>query len=110
MQPGQALRREYVPRRLKSRGLIECTDMKMRFALQVLAFAGQRRPAPGAESAQPAGRRIELDDLAFGNDIRRALERHKDGDRCPAVLSTTLTMAPRHRFRLTGRHEAHRAA
>jgi hypothetical protein len=39
MKPRQVLLHEYVPRRLKSRGLIECTDMEVRFrrglALQV---------------------------------------------------------------------------
>jgi len=31
MQPRQALLGEYMPRRLKLRGFIECADMKMRF-------------------------------------------------------------------------------
>src|ERR1700680_3311415 len=83
--------------------------MKMRFSLQVFAFAGQRRPAPDAESPQPAGRRIELGYLTFGNDISRAFECRKDGDGRPAVFPTTLAMAPHHRFRLTGRYEAHGA-
>src|SRR5207253_10849388 len=82
--------------------------MEMRFSRQALAFAGQRRSAPGAESPPPTGRRIELGYLTFGDDISGALECRKDGDRCPAVFPTTLAMAPRHRFRLPGRHEAHR--
>jgi hypothetical protein len=94
---------------LKPRGFIEGTDMEMHFR-RLLAFAGRRRPAFDAEAAQPAGRRIELGYLTFGNDISGAFECHKDGDGCPAVFSTTLAMAPRHGFRLTGRHEAHGAA
>src|SRR5277367_2101413 len=42
VQPRQALLREDMPGRLKSRGLIECPDMEMRFAGgRGLAFAHQ---------------------------------------------------------------------
>src|ERR1700730_15218693 len=109
MQPRQALLWENVPRRQKSRGLIECTDMEMRFR-RALAFAGQRRSAFGAESPPPTGRRIELGYLTLGNGISPVSECRKDGDGCAAVFPTTLAVAPHHRFRLTGRHEAHRAA
>jgi hypothetical protein len=85
--------------------------MEMRFSRrQGFAFAGQRRPATGAESSPPTGRRIELGYLAFGNDISGALECRKDGDGRATVFPTTLAMAPRHRYRLTGRYEAYRAA
>jgi hypothetical protein len=51
-----------VSRRLKLRSIPKCADMKMRF-IRAFAFAGQRRPAPSAKAAPPAGRRIELRDL-----------------------------------------------
>ena len=84
--------------------------MEMRFSRQGLAFAGQRRPAPGAKSPPPTGRRIELGYLTFGDGIRRTVECHEDGDGRTAMLPTTLAMAPSHRFRLTSSHKAHRAA
>jgi len=82
----------------------------MRFARQALALAGQRRPAPRAESPPSAGRRIELGYLTFGNDIRVELECYEDGDRRTAMLAATFAMAPHDRLRLTGGHEAYRAA
>ena len=110
MQPTEALLREYVPRRLKSLGLVKCSDMEMRFSRQGLAFAGQRRPTPGAKSPPPPGRRIELCYLTFGNGIRRAVECHEDGDGRTAMLPTTLAMTPSHRFRLTSSHKTDRPA
>src|ERR1700760_5135017 len=83
--------------------------MKMRF-IRALACAGQRRPALGAKSAPSPGRRIELGDLTLINDIRVALEGHEDGDRRPAMLAAAFAVAPHHRFRLTGGHEAYGAA
>jgi hypothetical protein len=62
------------------------------------------------KSPPPAGRRIEFRDLTLSNDVRVAFERHEDGDRRTAMLAATFAMAPRHRFRLTGGHEAHGAA
>src|SRR6267142_5386920 len=96
MKPRQTLLGEYVPRRLKLRGLIKCADMEMRFSRQGLAFAGQRRPAPGAKSPPSTGRRIELGYLTFGNGIRSAVECHEDGDGRTAMLPTTLAMALPH--------------
>ena len=84
--------------------------MEMRVTRQAVALAGQCRPASRAESSPPAGRRIELGYLTFGNNIRVALERHEDGDQRPAMLAATFAMAPRYRFRLTGGHETRRAA
>ena len=110
MQPTEALLREYVPRRLKSLGLVKCSNMEMRFSRQGLAFAGQRRPTPGAKSPPPPGRRIELCYLTFGNGIRRAVECHEDGDGRTAMLPTTLAMTPSHRFRLTSSHKTDRPA
>src|SRR5205823_322732 len=75
-----------------------------------LAFAGQCRPAPGAKSPPPAGRRIELGYLTFSNRIRSAIECHEDGNGRTAMLPTTLAMTPGHPFRLAGIDEAHRAA
>jgi hypothetical protein len=94
VQPRQALLREYVSRRLKLRGQVECSDMKMRFGRRWLALAGQRRPAFGAEAPPPAGRRIEPGDRTFGNDISLVPKRGEDGNGCTAVFSTTLAMAP----------------
>src|SRR5438105_14546057 len=105
VKPRQTLLGEYVPRRLKLRGLIECADMEMRFSRQGLAFAGQRRPAPGAKSPPPTGRRIELGYLTFGNGIRSAIVCHEDGNGRPAMFRTTLAMPPSHRFRMTSDHE-----
>ena len=110
MKPRQTFLGEYVPRRLKLGGSIKCADMEMRFSRQGLAFAGQRRPAPGAKSPPSTGRRIELGYLTFGNGIRSAIECHEDGNGRSAMLPTTLAMTPRHPFRLAGSDEAHRAA
>ena len=109
MQPGQALLREYVPRWLKSRGLVKCANMEMRFGRQPLAFAGQCRPALGAKSAPRPRRGVELGYLAFGNSIIGPLECREDRDGCTAMLATTLAVAPRHPFRLTHGHKAYRA-
>jgi hypothetical protein len=94
---------------LKLRSITKCADMKMRF-VRAFAFAGQRRPASGTKSPPPAGRRIELRDLTLSNDVRVTFERHKDRDGRTAMLPATFAMAPRHRFRLTGGHEAYGAA
>src|SRR6266481_1650447 len=110
MKPRQTLLGEYVPRRLKLRGSIKCADMEMRFSRQGLAFAGQRRPAPGAKSPPSTGRRIELGYLTFGDGIRRAVECHEDGDGRTGMLPATLAMTPRHSFRLAGSQKADRAA
>src|SRR5947209_12606461 len=72
--------------------------MELRFSRQGLAFACQRRPAPGAKSPPSTGRRIELGYLTFGNGIRSAVECHEDGDGRTAMLPATLTMAPRDPF------------
>jgi hypothetical protein len=67
--------------------------MEMRFCRrQGLAFAGQRRPALGAEAPPPTGRRIELRYLTFGNDISGAPECREDGDGRAAVFPTALAM------------------
>src|SRR6266853_1941889 len=99
-----------MPRRLKLRGSIKCADMEMRFSRQGLAFAGQRRPAPGAKSPPSTGRRIELGYLTFDNGIRSAVECHEDRNGRTAMLPTTLAMTPRHSFRLAGSQKADRAA
>ena len=54
VQPRQAFFREYMPGRLKPRGLIDGTDVKMHLGGRGLAFAGQGGPASGAEAAPPA--------------------------------------------------------
>ena len=78
MKPRQTLLGEYVPRRLKLGGSIKCADMEMRFSRQALAFAGQRRSAPGAESPPPTGRRIELGYLTFGDRVSGVFECNED--------------------------------
>ncbi len=112
-EPGQALLREYVPRRLKFGCPIEGADMEMGFGRQrpAQAFAGQGRPAPGTKSPPGSSRRrIELGDLPLGDGIGRALECDKDRSRCPAMLSATLAMAPIYSLRLTRCHKADRTA
>lgn len=101
---------ENVPLRLKSRGLIKCADMEMRFGRQALAFAGQRRPAVGTKSPPGPRRRVELGYLTFGNDVSSALECCEDGDGRTTMLPTTLAMAPRDPFRLTSGDEAYCSA
>jgi hypothetical protein len=82
----------------------------MCFSGQPVAFAGQRRPAPGTESPLDARRRTELRDLAFGNDAGDESECREDRDRRTAMPPTTLAMTPCHPFRLTGGHKTRRAA
>jgi len=98
-----------VPRRLKPGGLIECADMEMHFR-RAFAFARQGGPAPRAESAPPAGRRVELLYLPFGHSISVTAECHEHGDRRTAMLATALAMAPRHPYRFTAGDKSHRAA
>ena len=97
MQPRHAFFRKYVSCWLESRSLIECADMKMHFR-RAFAFARQGGPAPCAETAQPAGRRVELRYLTFGDRIGVTPECHEHGDRRTAMLATALAMAPRHRI------------
>src|SRR6266403_928799 len=94
---------------MKLRGITKCADVKMRF-IRSFAFAGQRRPASGTKPPPPARRGIEPRDLTLSNDVRVAFERYKDGDGRTAMLPATFAMAPRYRFRLSGGHEAYRAA
>jgi hypothetical protein len=103
MQPRQELLREYVPRWPEPCRLIEGTEVEMCFRRQPLAFAGQCRPALGAEFSLHARRRTELGDLAVG-------DRCEKRDRPTAMPPTTLAIAPPHPFRLTGGHKAHRGA
>ena len=109
MQPRQAFFRKYVPRRASRGGLIECADMKMHFR-RAFTFAGQGGPAPRAESAPPAGRRIELRYLPFGYRISVTPECHEHGDRRTAMLATALAMAPCHPYRVSRGDKLHRAA
>jgi hypothetical protein len=99
-----------MPRRFKPCGLIDCADMKMRFRRQALTLASQGGPAPGAEAAPHARRRIELRDLALGYHIGVAPECREHGHGRAAMLATALAMAPRHPFRFTGGYKSHRAA
>jgi len=97
--------------RLKSRGLIDCTDVEMRFTRRrQLAFAGQRRSAAGTETPPSTGRRVELGNRTLGNGISAAVERRENGDGRAAVLPATLAMAPHNGIRLTHGDEAHSAA
>ena len=99
-----------MPRRLKPGGLIESADMKMRFSRRAFTFARQGGPAPCAESAPPAGGRIELRYLPFGYRISVTPECHEHGNRRTAMLATALAMAPRHPLRFTGGDKSHCAA
>src|SRR5262249_55215294 len=73
---------------------------------QPRAFAGQCRPAPGAEPAPGSSRcRIELGYLALGDCISRVLECDKDRSGCAAMLAATLAMAPIDAFRSTSRNK-----
>ena len=109
MQPRQAFFRKYVPRRSKSGGLVECADMKMHFR-RGFAFARQGGPAPRAEPAQPAGRRIELRYLPFGYRVSVTAECHEYRDRRTAMLATALAMTPCHSYRVSRGDKLHRAA
>jgi hypothetical protein len=109
MQPRQTFFREYMPRWPEPGGLVERADMKMRFR-RAHTFARQGRPAPRAESAQPAGRRTELRYLPCRHRIGITRKRHEHRDRRTAVLAAALAMAPCHADRLAPCHEAHRTA
>ncbi len=109
MQPWQAFFRKYVPRRFKTGSVIEGANMKMHFG-RAFTFARQGGPALGTESAQPAGRRIELRYLPFGYRVGVAAECHEHGDRGTAMPATALAMAPRHPDRFTSGKKSHRIA
>jgi hypothetical protein len=83
--------------------------MKMHFR-RAFTFARQGGSASCAESAQPAGGRIELRYLPFGYGISVAPECHEHGDGRATVLSTALAVAPRYAYRFTGGDKSHRAA
>jgi hypothetical protein len=107
------LLREHVPRWLKFDRPIECTDMEMRFRRQwpTQAFAGQGRAAPGTKPApRSSRRRIELHYLTLCDRISGVIKCDKNRSRRAAVLAATLTVAPIHPFRLTGRNKTDRAA
>ena len=108
-EPWQAFFRKDVPRRLKSGGFIERTDMNMHFS-RAFTFARQSGPALCAEATQPAGRRIEFCYLAFCNGISVTPECYEHGDRRTAMPATALAMAPGRPYRLTGSHKSHRPA
>ena len=83
--------------------------MEMRYHWGWQAFAGQRRPAPGAKSSPGfPRRRIKLGYLTFGNRISLAVECHEDRNRRAGVLSTTLAMTPICPLRLAGRDKTDR--
>src|SRR6266852_963218 len=85
--------------------------MEMRLARQARAFAGQCRPAFGAEPARrPAGRRLEFADLALGDAISRALEIDEDRNRRATVLPAALAMAPVNALRRAMSDKADRTA
>jgi hypothetical protein len=109
MQPRQAFFRKYVPRRGKLGGIVECADMKMHFR-RGFAFARQGGPAPRAEAAQSAGRRIELRDLPFRYRVSVTPECHEYGNRRTAMLATALAMTPCHAYRVSRSDKSHRAA
>jgi len=98
-------------RGLKPRGLIERTDMEMRYRQQGQAFASQGRPALGAKSAPCLPwRRIELGYHAFGNRISLTFECHEDRNRRAGLLSTTLAMTPVNPLRFTSCDKTDRTA
>src|SRR4051794_22985885 len=109
MQPGQAFFREYVPRRLKSGGVIERADMKMHFR-RAFTFARQGGAAFGAEAAQPTGRGVEFRNLPFGHFVCVMPEPDEHGDRGAAMPAAALAVAPRHPRWLPGCDKAHRTA
>ena len=85
--------------------------MEMRYRWGWQAFAGQRRPAPGAKSSLGfPRRRIKLGYLTFGNRISFAVECHEDRNRRAGVLSTTLAMTPIYALGLTSRQKTDCAA
>jgi hypothetical protein len=94
-----------VPRRGKLGGIVECADMKMHFR-RGFAFARQGGPAPRAEAAQSAGRRIELRDLPFRYRVSVTPECHEYGNRRTAMLATALAMTPCHAYRVPWRQIA----
>src|SRR5262249_49637528 len=111
VEPRQAFLRKILPPRLKPRGLIERTDMEMRFRRPGETFARQRGPAPGAKSApRSPWRRIDLGDLAFGHGISLAGECHEDRNRRARMPATTLAMTPIYPFRFTSGDKTDRPA
>ena len=67
LQPRQPFFNEVVLSRLKSRSLIKCSDMEMRWRHFRQGLASQGRSAPRAKAAPRLPRRgIELGYLAFG--------------------------------------------
>src|SRR5262245_23363236 len=111
VEPWQAFLWKILSPRLQPRGLIERTDMEMRFRRPGETFARQRGPAPGAKSApRSPWRRIELGYLAFGHGIRLAGEGHEDRNRRASVPATTLAMTPTYPFRFTSCDKTDRPA
>jgi hypothetical protein len=61
---------------------------------QAFTFARHGRPAPCAESSQPAGRGIKLGYLPLGDRKRITPESDKGGSRGSRMLATALAVAP----------------
>jgi len=109
MQPWQPFFREDMPRRFEPGGGVKGANMKMHLR-RPFAFACQGGAASCAESAQPAGRRIELRYLSFSHLIGIMAESDKDRDRCATVPATALAMTPRYACRFADSNKSHRTA
>ena len=68
---------------------------------RAFTFTRQGRPASSAETAQPAGGRIEPGDRPLDHGIGVTSEKDENGNGCTAMLAAALTMAPRHSFWFT---------
>jgi hypothetical protein len=103
VEPRQALLAKILPRRLKPGCLIERADMEVGYRRGRQAFAGQRRPAPGTESAPGlTWRRIEFGYFSFGDRISFAIECHEHRNWRASMPPTTLAMTPIYPLGLTG--------
>lgn len=109
VEPRQLLVPEKVPGGLQLHGIVERSDVEMRFGRQSRDFTCQGGAALPAETAHRAGRRVEFGDLAAGHDVGAVIEANEHGNRRAAMLSAALAMTPEDRLGLTGGGESNRA-
>jgi hypothetical protein len=111
MDPRQAFLGKKLLRRREPRCVFvgKRADMKLNFR-QAFPFARHGGPAARAESAQPAGRRIELGYLSLCHVISVTSERDEGRNGAARMPAAALAMAPRHLRRFTPGDKSHRAA
>jgi hypothetical protein len=109
MEPRQALLRKNMPRRNELSGLVDRAYVQMNLRRVRHPFARQRGAASAAESAPPAGRRVESSNVTLADLEFTPSHRHEHRNGGTAVPAAALAMTPCHVEWFTGHRKSHRA-